>query len=103
MILRRAIALALVGWYLLAPPVYVPKDAAATSLYKPFAAENEPLSRWTNFGSFDSAADCQKERAKNVAQAFAHAAANSEEVRAVNEAWKWMTCVSTDDPRLKEK
>jgi hypothetical protein len=46
--LRHAAALALVGWYLLMPPAKhngMPADV--------------PLSRWRNFGAFDSAAQSE--------------------------------------------
>lgn len=59
--LCHASALALVGWYLMTPPVYIPKDTA-TSPYKAFTTEKAPLPLWTNDGSFDSASECQREK-----------------------------------------
>jgi hypothetical protein len=98
---RHAAALVLVGWYLLAPPVYKPKDSAE-SPFKPFTDLAAPLSAWTNYGGFDSASDCTSERAQRVARAERDAAIPSKTNAAVAiiESWQHMECVSTDDPRL---
>ena len=57
---RHAAALALVGWYLMLPPL--------TENPPPHAAENAlvdtqaPLSQWDSDGSFDSAIQCNRAR-----------------------------------------
>jgi hypothetical protein len=74
--IRHAAALALVGWYLMVPPL--------TRFWwiGPERYDNAaPLSRWTNAQAFDRAQPCQ------VAQqstGLGHG-----------------VCVATDDPRLK--
>jgi hypothetical protein len=45
---RHAAVLALVGWYLLIPPVT-----------KNTAHPDAPLSKWQKFGTFDSVKDCE--------------------------------------------
>jgi hypothetical protein len=81
--LRHTAALVLVGWYLMIPPVH---DGQPDT--------QAPISAWTVFRRFDSAAACQKWKL-NV------------ETRA-RRAGKYgpspdFTCIATDDPRLKEK
>jgi hypothetical protein len=103
---RHAAALALVGWYLLAPVVYKPANSdSATSPYKPFTDLGAPLSTWTNYGAFDSASDCNSERERRIARADKDATlpTKTDAAVAVIESWQHMECVSTDDPRLEEK
>jgi hypothetical protein len=83
----HAAALALVGWYLMIPPVdrdeHVHPDA--------------PLSSWFLDQSYDTAAACEKEKradmnkVKDVKDPWVRFAAYSEK------------CIATDDPRLKDK
>jgi hypothetical protein len=83
----HAAALALVGWYLMVPPL------------SPDRTHNNqaPISQWTIFDSFDTAAECsdsllrqydRTERKHNQTLADAYSSAAS---------------ISTDDPRLKAK
>jgi hypothetical protein len=51
---RHATALALVGWYLLAPP----SIGAGGRTYAP--DPNAPLTLWTEVASFSSQRDCEK-------------------------------------------
>jgi hypothetical protein len=81
--LRHAAAFALVGWYLMVPPVHDGQPDIQA-----------PISSWTVFRRFDSAAACQKWKL-NV------------ETRA-RRAGRYgprpdFMCIATDDPRLKEK
>ncbi len=75
-------ALALVGWYLLLPPTTPPNGPSL----------NAPLSQWAWkwFGTQD---ECKTELANRIA---AIGVRFTEEV-------KLGRCISTDDPRLKEK
>jgi hypothetical protein len=65
--LCHAAALALVGWYLMMPPlIWEEKEIGAHPLafHIDFDA---PISKWDTLGSFDSAEQCQDEGAKRVA------------------------------------
>ena len=92
---RHAAALALVGWYLMIPPMYKNNDEPDTSA---------PLSEWDQWRAFDSADLCEQARdfkAKQMEKKF--------KVDPKAQA-RWMKifgldsrCISTDDPRLKSK
>lgn len=97
---RHAAALALVGWYLMVPPL--------GSGHKPDTST--PLSKWTIVirGSFDTARQCDERHMKNVdgvsefLKSYLRAtptAAEQESIDAVSAE----KCIATDDPRLKEK
>jgi hypothetical protein len=62
--LRHAAALALVGWYLMAPHVYYdPKKAdMGYSGWMRDGAADSSLSAWQLIGSYDSAAECESAR-----------------------------------------
>jgi hypothetical protein len=99
---RHAVALALVGWYLMLPPL--------GSSERDFPVESSaPITNWTNSGSYDSAKECEIERHKlsvdaekrsfeaergptGKDQALAVAVAGAERLA---------TCIETTDPRLK--
>ena len=88
---RHAAALALVGWYLIIPLSTLPQSVA----YK------EPLSKWQIVQGFDTADDCN-----DFLSTFF---ADSRQKRALNllepayRDYMFAECISTDDPRLKEK
>jgi hypothetical protein len=54
--LRHAAALALTGWYLMVPPLI---DSSGI-------ANQEPLSKWTILGTFDSGEDCESGRIEEM-------------------------------------
>jgi hypothetical protein len=83
---RHAAALALVGWYLLAPPSG-PDD-------KPIVTA--PFSQWTDHHTYDTAAHCEARRLEII-----DALPNSE-LDAI-EYFQTSLCVSADDPRLNQK
>jgi hypothetical protein len=93
--LRHAAALALVGWYLMMPPV-VPDPKHPGN----FAAiKGTPLSYWEKIGSFDTAKDCEDARQKNVDAAMVPLPTT----RASKEWWAKVDlsdCFASDDPRL---
>ncbi len=60
--LRHAAALALVGWYLMAPPMPVDGQGSARIL------RNAPLRNWTLVRSFDSARNCEAFKAPMAAE-----------------------------------
>jgi|SRR5208337_782905 len=100
--LRHAAALALVGWYLMVPPVVQPSGG------EEMADPSAPLSKWVNRGTFDSARKCdealqrfQFDIQSNYQSAVGEALTDSEfqRIRQASSA----KCVAKDDPRLKEK
>jgi hypothetical protein len=86
--LRHATAFALVGWYLMTPP------AQSHPLFKGDDLDTAaPLSKWTLWGSYDSAKECDAGRTEQIKTAAPHLAFEILEAE----------CIATDDPRLKEK
>jgi hypothetical protein len=102
---RHAAALALVGWYLMTPPLNlagVPDSGA-------------PISSWHNERSFDSARDCEEGK-DTVLESRLEGAKRLEEIQIQKDPEgfakyiRWTRsefaaskCIATDDPRLKEK
>jgi hypothetical protein len=95
--LRHAVALALVGWYLLLPP---------HSGRKPEELKFDltaPLSRWTHSQKvFDSALDCELATAR-VRSPLDRLLPNDEARSKWHHALDAARCVPEDDPRLKGK
>jgi hypothetical protein len=89
--LRHAAALALVGWYLMVPPI----ENGQLNLHA-------PVSRWEIESSYDRADDCQRIIARFV-QMYPHL---KDEGSGFTKAKAWpmvnAKCIATDDPRLKE-
>jgi hypothetical protein len=104
--LRHAAALALVGWYLMMPPLK-PDGLPDKSM---------PLAQWDTMKSYDSASDCEKFRASGEFRTGS-CWFDSDPKTGNLEPWKSEDrdhfgirlrncegrCISTDDPRLKEK
>jgi hypothetical protein len=100
--LHHAAALALVGWYLLMPPITMEGEKAKID-------GTVPLSQW-NRGDrvYETESACEEARTKLRAIAESHknwigpsgslAAANDRYVLLTNQR-----CVATEDPRLKGK
>jgi hypothetical protein len=91
--LRHAAALALVGWYLMLPPINdgTPEVTA-------------PPSRWEILFPYDTARDCQISLSRIVGQTLVDlqkpmARDKENFVLRLSSG----TCVASDDPRLKEK
>jgi len=105
--LRHAGALALLGWYLLIPPVF----SAMGDHPRAFNDLNASLNKWDIQGSFDSETSCVKEKERIRIEAplrlkFAHEHPDQDRngnIVAVAEAWQRSECVASDDPRLKAK
>ena len=98
--IRDALALTLVGWYLIVPP-------AGRTLRAGLAL---PLSQWRTVASFDNAAKCESGKRKGlplVEQRIKDQAgkagvpAHDSDVQAL--AQLSLRCVASDDPRLKGK
>jgi hypothetical protein len=92
---RQAAALALVGWYLMAPPLHsvVGNDQEQWD-------ESAPLSKWKLIDSYDSAEQCGRVRflLQNEKQYSTQHDAPTAAQRAYVRSF---VCVATDDPRLK--
>lgn len=86
-------ALALVGWYLMYPPM-TPSNQSLT---------DRPLAEWKSGASFDTAKDCEatRLRVKKSAKDFKDATEGDAVFRNLAENIDSAQCVSTDDPRLK--
>jgi hypothetical protein len=106
---RHAAALALVGWYLLMPP-----------LKNKSVATDAPLSTWKLVNSFDTASDCENSRSSLIEQAKKTASqenkdfeatrgdgSNSQNLETLQQLYflevvvPLQKCIATDDPRLK--
>ncbi len=85
--LHYAAALALVGWYLMVPPLKSGSSIEADLRW--------PLTQWSSLQSLDTAADC--ERAKTNLQ-LKNPRPSSESKVSI---FEMATCIETDDPRLK--
>ena len=112
--LSRAVALALVGWYLMVPPQLF--------IYKHWTIDHDALlPKWEIYGSFDSAQECEREslvqarKAANLAAEAAKGVSAAQKLEAFAEpqlsspfaitdliARQYIAgrCIATDDPRL---
>jgi hypothetical protein len=95
-----AAALALVGWYLMAPPTYSGANGSFVT------KTTVPLRLWQNIGSYDHVADCDDERRalldlKKTESATTFAEEPLQVKLSIVGSWSAI-CVATDDPRLKE-
>lgn len=81
---RHAAALALVGWYLMTPPISKSGDV----FY------NAPLTSWEHQNVGSTLADCEKN--KQAAIRLMAKFSPGERLKAVQAA----NCIATDDPRL---
>ena len=117
MTLRYAAALALVGWYLMLPPLRANDHGEITSL-----SSYALLSQWDVSESYDSAAECRAGRAKRVRTMKEGPCVFTEgpcdpsgrchgkekpcpqsEKKLFAQQAEFGQCVASDDPRLKEK
>jgi hypothetical protein len=91
--LRHAAALALVGWYLMCPPVRgtFPRLRIDTSA---------PLSQWDMAGSYDTAVACAAGHDRAVAD-LGSADEPDNNWRITRESFRLGLCIASDDPRLK--
>ena len=102
MSLRHAAALALVGWYLLMPPIDMEGEKAKVD-------GSVPLSQWYHGARvYETQSACEEENAKLRAIAESHKnwIGPSGSVAAANDRYVLLTnqrCIATDDPRLKGK
>jgi hypothetical protein len=89
---RDALALVLVGWYLMVPPT---KDANQID-------PSVPLPRWLVLRAFDTADACN-EAQDQLRYRVSRLNLRVPVASAASEAAEFSQCIATDDPRLKEK
>ncbi len=107
--LRHGAALALLGWYLMVPPlVRGVERLEAAGTEKGRIDINAPLSAWENRGGFEEAADCNAELAADISAAKrnyqrpkTHEGMAAERSKSVDLQFMLGKCVASDDPRLK--
>jgi hypothetical protein len=92
---RHIAALSLIGWYLMAPPVYMNPNGGGGFRIN----DKAHLSQWAVIDSFDTAAACSK----YIAEMKKRVADDPMVERRVKARMQLDVCVSTDDSRLKEK
>jgi hypothetical protein len=96
---RHAAALALLGWYLMLPPI-IPDGRGGYTV-----AVDAPLSKQFVNGSYDRASDCDDLRSSVVAKG------GRDRERLHRHTLEWALavqstqaqCISTDDPRLNNR
>ena len=99
--LRHAVALTLVGWYLIVPP------AGRTTTKEGLAV---PLSQWVTVGAFDSAVKCESGKRKGLPLVEKRIKKDAEKAGMLARdsdvqllAQRLLRCVASDDPRLRGK
>jgi hypothetical protein len=91
----RMVALSLLGWYLMAPPI----ENLSANL-------SAPISRWDTITSYDSAYACETQRRADVDRMQKVIEGEITQGKPVAEGAREFAgeqCVATDDPRLKDK
>jgi hypothetical protein len=106
MIKLRHVALALVGWYLIAPPRIYDSQGNATGKVSYWF----PLSDWEYLRTFDTGKECKDVRAdqiswlvKNPELGRAQSQEEQHRLDALREQLNLSQCVASGDGRLKEK
>jgi len=100
---RYAAALALVGWYLMTPPLIKGTHDTYT-IYR-----SAPLSEWILQESYDSAAQCEDSRpgfvgaTRRVVISAGRCAETGPCNEPLLESATLAHCIASDDPRLKKK
>jgi hypothetical protein len=117
---RHAAAIALVGWYLMAPPIrpgwHFDRDWRLTD--RPWVHSNLPLSRWDVLKSYETAMECEAAKSKICDDWLSIRATDqilgydgpgcqaaepdrSDLVEVIRN--EYLMCIATNDPRLKGK
>ena len=97
---RAGAAILLVGWFLIAPPMYESYNAKH-KLLSVRAYVNAPLPAWTRFGFFATKEKCEAQRHNDFDDAIKAGPGKDERDRALWESSRNAMCVSAADPRLK--
>jgi hypothetical protein len=106
---RHAAAVVLVGWYLMVPSITY-QSAANVWTVSGFDQHKRPVySAWENYGSYDTAAECQEQLSKLDPTASPIMPTAEGAVRnptglasAVRDSVKQAVCIPDNDPRLKD-
>ena len=86
---RHAAALALVGWYLIAPPIRTPKTG------EPYLDVHAPYRDWQILHEFKTVDDCEDDAGGFVD--------GDVDPQLLLDQRSEAECIATDDPRLKSK
>jgi len=103
--LSHAVALALVGWYLMIPPIEFGSQAITSNVH---VSSDAPFSKWEMSGSFDTAKECDAARLAigSPSDSRHQLSGGNDAAQVVHEksflelAKRYSQCVATDDPRL---
>jgi uncharacterized protein YfaP (DUF2135 family) len=87
---RHVAALALVGWYLMLPPL---------AADRPDVDRDAPLSTWRQAGAFDNAKACEANLADGLKRL--DKARGETQFPSFYHSYLYARCVAVDDPRLK--
>ncbi|HVB78670.1 MAG TPA: hypothetical protein VNE82_01835 [Candidatus Binataceae bacterium] len=98
---RCCVAIILVGWYLIAPPMYENYNSKH-KLLSTRAYVNAPLPAWTKFGTYPTREKCEAQKHNNFDDAVKAGPGNTARDKALWESSKNAMCVRADDPRLKK-
>jgi hypothetical protein len=98
--LQHTTALALAGWFLMAPPTYLGTNGSYV------ARTGAPLRLWQNIGSYDSVSECEEERhafldLKKSESTSALGQESKEAKPMIVASWS-AVCVPSDDSRLED-
>jgi hypothetical protein len=93
---QHALVLSCIGWYLMVPPQGVRWKLDGTG---PFL----PLNPWVQWGSFDTAAQCEEEKLTEMRRESVQESREPSKNPLNEPAFWYAKCIASDDPRLKEK
>lgn len=96
---KHLAALAVVGWYLMVPPVHPTSSDLSTA--KGYVDWGAPLSDWETLDSYDSAQECRAELAHQFDDAVKHVQKGDPLIPF--SLPEYAKCIASDDPRLKGK
>jgi hypothetical protein len=102
--LRHVAGFALVGWYLMVPPIHWSVSGPASiARHSTTMNPSDPLSKWVIVASFDIASKCEHDKVSFWRRSKADLDSVDPDKRAWAEAASEARCVASEDPRLKEK
>jgi len=100
-VIRRLAVSLLVGWYLLAPPMW----QSYNSKHKLLSTRSyavAPLPSWDRFGMYATREKCEAQRHNDFDDAIKAGPGEDADTRALWESSRQAMCVRADDPRLRE-
>jgi hypothetical protein len=94
---RHTVAIALIGWYLMVPPV----TRGPNGIYQ--AVLDGPLSQWRKHGPYETLAKCTQAQAALLKAAESKIREN--DIESIESQFSAYTsqCVASNDPRFKAK